>query len=66
MTQFRAAFHETRFLRCLDDTKEYRAECSCGWRTRGTLEECQTLAATHDLNEPLEFASGLSDLKPGE
>jgi hypothetical protein len=61
--------HTVSFYRYLDEPGESRAVCTCGWSMRGSLEECQTRAATHDLDEVEEaaeykkppFASGLSD-----
>lgn len=35
-------------------TKEWLAQCSCGWRDCGTEEQVRCSAATHDLDEPQE------------
>lgn len=56
------AFHSIRFFRCPEEAGEFRAVCTCGWSIRGTLEEIQSRAATHDLDED---APKSSPEKPG-
>lgn len=43
--------HQVRILRCLDDAKDYRAVCTCGWSMRSDLEDVQGRAAKHEQNE---------------
>lgn len=40
--------HTTEFHRNRE-TGLYRGLCSCGWVKFGTLVECQTAAAAHDM-----------------
>jgi len=60
--------HSVRFYRSTTEPGVYHATCSCGWAMSGDLQELQTRAATHDLDEirepPLRkegFVSGLPD-----